>query len=197
MKCAHRRRSLIILWYRQKRKKYEERHHGSSKWDKTSVKNVLFRPLGPVPTSLNFSLITVVFLVANLKHVEVPTIAPFGAITFAPCVGVLRGNFRCVPVPVPLRRSRRLVSLVLVLRPATFVVVGALVPVSAPAGNGVLLAQVHVQLRALDLRRFSRMKFVVSFSPVYPPITYYWTVYLILDHSYLVGKLTSSKIADT
>jgi hypothetical protein len=29
------------------------------------------------------------------------------------------------------------------------------------------------------------------------PITYFWTVTLILDHSYLVGKLTSSKIADT
>ncbi len=31
----------------------------------------------------------------------------------------------------------------------------------------------------------------------YPEITYHWTVPLILDHSYLVGKLTSSKIADT
>ncbi len=31
----------------------------------------------------------------------------------------------------------------------------------------------------------------------YPLITYCWTVPLILDHSYLVGKLTSSKIADT
>jgi hypothetical protein len=30
-----------------------------------------------------------------------------------------------------------------------------------------------------------------------PPITYYWTLPLILDYSYLVGKLTSSKIADT
>jgi hypothetical protein len=29
------------------------------------------------------------------------------------------------------------------------------------------------------------------------PITYYWTVPLILDHSYLVGELTSSKIADS
>jgi hypothetical protein len=29
------------------------------------------------------------------------------------------------------------------------------------------------------------------------PITYYRTVSLILDHSYLIGKLTSSKIADT
>ncbi len=34
-------------------------------------------------------------------------------------------------------------------------------------------------------------------SGIYPPITYYWTAPLILDHSYLVGKLTSSKIADT
>jgi hypothetical protein len=32
---------------------------------------------------------------------------------------------------------------------------------------------------------------------VYPSITYQWTVPLILGHSYLVGKLTSSKIADT
>jgi hypothetical protein len=31
----------------------------------------------------------------------------------------------------------------------------------------------------------------------YPPITYYWTVPLILDHSYFVRKSTSSKIADT
>jgi hypothetical protein len=31
----------------------------------------------------------------------------------------------------------------------------------------------------------------------YPPITYYWTVSLILNHSYIVGKLTSLKIADT
>jgi hypothetical protein len=30
-----------------------------------------------------------------------------------------------------------------------------------------------------------------------PPITYYWKGLLILDHSYLVGKLTSSKFADT
>jgi hypothetical protein len=29
------------------------------------------------------------------------------------------------------------------------------------------------------------------------PITYFLTVPLILDHSYLVGKLTTSKIADT
>jgi hypothetical protein len=30
-----------------------------------------------------------------------------------------------------------------------------------------------------------------------PLITYYWTVPLILDHSYLVGYLTNSKIAET
>jgi hypothetical protein len=37
-----------------------------------------------------------------------------------------------------------------------------------------------------------------SYYPIaYPPITYYWTVPLILDHSYLVGKSTSSNIADT
>ncbi len=31
----------------------------------------------------------------------------------------------------------------------------------------------------------------------YTPITYYWTVPLILHHSYLVGNLTNSKIAET
>jgi hypothetical protein len=30
-----------------------------------------------------------------------------------------------------------------------------------------------------------------------PPITYYWTVPLILDHPYLVENLTNSKIAET
>jgi hypothetical protein len=30
----------------------------------------------------------------------------------------------------------------------------------------------------------------------YSRITYYWTVPLILDHPYFVGKLKSSKIAD-
>jgi hypothetical protein len=31
----------------------------------------------------------------------------------------------------------------------------------------------------------------------YLPIIYYWTGFLILDHSYLVGNLTNSKIAQT
>jgi hypothetical protein len=31
----------------------------------------------------------------------------------------------------------------------------------------------------------------------YPPITYYWTGLLILDHSYIVGNLTNSKVAET
>jgi hypothetical protein len=31
----------------------------------------------------------------------------------------------------------------------------------------------------------------------YPPITYYWTVPLILDHSYLVGNLTNAKFGET
>ncbi len=30
----------------------------------------------------------------------------------------------------------------------------------------------------------------------YHTITYYWTVPLILDHSYLVGNLTNTKIAE-
>ncbi len=36
-----------------------------------------------------------------------------------------------------------------------------------------------------------------DFDVEYPPITHYLTVPLILDLSYLVGKLTSSKIVDT
>ncbi len=40
-------------------------------------------------------------------------------------------------------------------------------------------------------------KFIVQTSKIYPLATYYWTVPLILDHLYLVWKLTSSKIADT
>jgi hypothetical protein len=39
----------------------------------------------------------------------------------------------------------------------------------------------------------SRSKLLV----VYPPITYYWTGLLILDHSYLVGNSKSSRIAET
>jgi hypothetical protein len=30
-----------------------------------------------------------------------------------------------------------------------------------------------------------------------PPITYYWTGFLILDHSYLFGNLTNSKVGGT
>jgi hypothetical protein len=32
---------------------------------------------------------------------------------------------------------------------------------------------------------------------IYPTFTYYWTCLLILDHSYLVGNSTNSKIAET
>ncbi len=46
----------------------------------------------------------------------------------------------------------------------------------------------------MDPEEFLRKNF---FNSQYPSITYYWTVPLILDHSYLVGKLKSSKIADT
>ncbi len=34
-------------------------------------------------------------------------------------------------------------------------------------------------------------------SEQYPPITYFWTVLLISDHSYLVENLTYSKVAET
>jgi hypothetical protein len=39
--------------------------------------------------------------------------------------------------------------------------------------------------------------FLAYYFDQYSPIIYYWTVPLILDHSYIVEKLTSSKIADT
>jgi hypothetical protein len=41
------------------------------------------------------------------------------------------------------------------------------------------------------------VRFEKKIGTKYPPSAYYWTVTLILDHSYLVGKLRSSKIADT
>ncbi len=47
---------------------------------------------------------------------------------------------------------------------------------------------------------FPRHSLLVSFDGVVeskiPPITYYWTGLLILDHSYLLGNLTNSKIAE-
>ncbi len=39
--------------------------------------------------------------------------------------------------------------------------------------------------------------FAQSVCDGYPPITYYWTGLLILDHSYPIGDLTNSKIAET
>jgi hypothetical protein len=57
-----------------------------------------------------------------------------------------------------------------------------------------------------DLRRYKTLN---SFCPTmgcnliskwikgYPPITHYWTMPLILGHSYHVGKPISSRIADT
>jgi hypothetical protein len=41
------------------------------------------------------------------------------------------------------------------------------------------------------------IQFLDCSSKYYQPITYYWTVRLMLDHLYLVGKLTSLKNADT
>jgi hypothetical protein len=38
---------------------------------------------------------------------------------------------------------------------------------------------------------------LVEFPIEHPTITYYWTGLLILGHSYLVGNLTNSKIAET
>jgi hypothetical protein len=40
----------------------------------------------------------------------------------------------------------------------------------------------------------AQLVFSVSYTP---PIAYYWTVPQILDRSYLIAKLTRSKIADT
>ncbi len=56
-----------------------------------------------------------------------------------------------------------------------------------------LFIQLHIFIFTyrLDKQNGSKSK------NIYPPIIYYWTVPLILDHSYLVGKSTSSKIVDT
>ncbi len=52
-----------------------------------------------------------------------------------------------------------------------------------------------------NLNFFDSLFLILNLSSVIPlfkntPITNYWTVPLILDHSYVVGKLTSLKIAD-
>ncbi len=44
---------------------------------------------------------------------------------------------------------------------------------------------------------FSLLDHIIIYISCYPPITYYWTGLLILDHSYLVENLTNSKIAET
>jgi hypothetical protein len=56
--------------------------------------------------------------------------------------------------------------------------------------NAIILAQGVAILIGVFWKR-------ESWRPNYPPNNYFWTVPLILDHSYLVAKLTSSKIADT
>ncbi len=52
----------------------------------------------------------------------------------------------------------------------------------------------HVYKHHLQLS-FSSF-FAVRRVLIVPPITYYWTSLLILDHSYLVGNLTNSEIAE-
>ncbi len=54
----------------------------------------------------------------------------------------------------------------------------------------------------LDAMAMARWIIEICSSPPYcftevPPITYYWTGLLILDHSYLVRNLTNSKVAET
>jgi hypothetical protein len=45
--------------------------------------------------------------------------------------------------------------------------------------------------------RTEELKSIRKKSIMIPPITYYWTGLLILDHSYLVGNFANSKIAET
>jgi hypothetical protein len=46
--------------------------------------------------------------------------------------------------------------------------------------------------------RVGKKSFMLTYYlKIYPPITYSWTVPLILDHSYLVGNCPNSKIAET
>ncbi len=54
----------------------------------------------------------------------------------------------------------------------------------------------HVAVFTSSLVDFITMMLVLG-SLCIPSITYYWTGLLILDHSYLVGNLTNSKIAET
>ncbi len=51
----------------------------------------------------------------------------------------------------------------------------------------------HKCLSDVDFKEIS----LFSVAYTYPLLTYYWTGLLILDHSYLVGNLTNSKIAET
>jgi hypothetical protein len=62
---------------------------------------------------------------------------------------------------------------------------------SLPRSNEIVYALVPHDLLLLDS---------APRSPIIkqcPTISYYWTVPLMLDHSYLVGNLTNSKIAET
>jgi hypothetical protein len=73
----------------------------------------------------------------------------------------------------------------------------------ASAKAPVTISNLRFNWRTLISRQFPlyethEMRYDYSKSfPCYPLITYYWTLPLILDHSYLLGRLTSSKIADT
>ncbi len=44
---------------------------------------------------------------------------------------------------------------------------------------------------------WGRQFFTLTLKVMLPPITYYWTGPLILDHPCLVGNLTNTKIAET
>jgi hypothetical protein len=64
---------------------------------------------------------------------------------------------------------------------------------SIPFWLWCLLDQCYRQLKW----RFEFVTGTHAVTSKYPPVTYFWTVPLILDHSYFVGNLTNSKIAET
>jgi hypothetical protein len=55
----------------------------------------------------------------------------------------------------------------------------------------------HVRLNPSNLPTVKAFNFGLFFQALYSSITYYWTVPIIFDHSYLVGTLTSLKTPDT
>ncbi len=90
------------------------------------------------------------------------------------------GGFSCVVSSLSISPSRALSSFFFSL---------VLKTIFSPLSRLMMVTRACLTLVSFFFR-------VQGWSRYYPPITYYWTVPIFLDHSYLVGKITSSKIAD-